>query len=158
MFQKKTLIRLIVIVILVPLLGLIGMSVMSKRPTNLGVEEGKLAACPSSPNCVSSQADDREHGMVPIEYQGDTASIIQKIKSVMQARSRTNLITETDDYLHFEATSKILRFVDDIEFYIDEENQLIQFRSASRVGRSDMGVNRNRMQEIQQALNENKNL
>ncbi|MBT5019884.1 DUF1499 domain-containing protein [bacterium] len=157
MFQKKTLIRLLVIVILVPLLGLIGLSLMSKRPANLGVNEGQLAPCPTSPNCVSSQSNDSEHGMTPIKYQGDTASNIQNIKSVMQARPRTNLITERDNYLHFEATSKILRFVDDIEFYIDEENQLIQFRSASRVGRSDMGVNRKRMNEIQQALNENKN-
>lgn len=152
MFRKKNLIRLLFVVVLIPVLGLIGLSLMSKRPTNLGVTDGQLSPCPDSPNCVSSEATDEEHGMQPIKFDGSVASAMDKIKAVMEQRPRTELVTESDNYLHFEETSKILRFVDDIEFYIDGENQLIQFRSASRVGRSDLGVNRKRMEEIQNAL------
>jgi uncharacterized protein (DUF1499 family) len=65
---------------------------------------------------------------------------------------RTRVVSEEANYLHAEFTSRLFRFVDDVEFHVDENAGLIQFRSASRAGRNDFGVNRARMEQIRAAL------
>ena len=77
------------------------------------------------------------------------------MKAVIAALPRTKLVEEDEVYLHFEFTSKLLRFVDDVEFVFDDESKTIQFRSASRIGYGDYGVNRDRMEQIR-ALTEGK--
>ena len=124
----------------------------SKRPTNLGVKEGKLAACPASPNCVSTQAADAEHRIDAIRYEGSQADALAKLKRAIATLPRAAIVTESADYLHVECTSLIFRFVDDVEFWIDEPSRTIHFRSASRVGHSDFGVNRQRMEAIRRAF------
>lgn len=151
--KKKTLIRLLIIVLCLPIILFAVMSAMSKPPANLGVVDGQLASCPDSPNCVSTQAEDEEHGIDPIHYEGDTATVQQLLKESLSERPRTKIVTEKENYLHAEVTSLIFRFVDDVEFWIDEEHKLIHFRSASRVGRSDLGVNRKRMESLRQTIN-----
>lgn len=151
--KKKTLIRLLIIVLCLPIILFTVMSAMSKPPGNLGVVDGQLAPCPDSPNCVSTQAKDEEHGIKPIQYEGDTAAVQQLLKESLNERPRTKIVTEKENYLHAEATSLIFRFVDDVEFWIDEEHKLIHFRSASRVGRSDLGVNRQRMESLRETIN-----
>jgi uncharacterized protein (DUF1499 family) len=148
MWSKWTLLALVAIVILVPIVGLYVMSLLAGRPAHLGLKGGKLAPCPESPNCVSSQTDDAEHRSDAIRFTGTAADAKAKLKKAVAALPRAAIVTESADYLHVECTSLIFRFVDDVEFWIDEPNQVIHFRSASRVGRSDFGVNRTRMEAI----------
>jgi uncharacterized protein (DUF1499 family) len=148
MWSKWTLLALVAIVILVPIVGLYVMSLLAGRPAHLGLKDGKLAPCPESPNCVSSQTDDAEHRIDAIRFTGPAADAKAKLKKAVAALPRAVIVTESADYLHVECTSLIFRFVDDVEFWIDEPNQVIHFRSASRVGRSDFGANRTRMEAI----------
>ena len=108
----------------------------------------KLKACPRSPNCVSSQASDPEHAIAPIVYTGNRAEAYARLKKVLMEMKRTTIVTEQEDYLHAEARSYIFRFVDDVEFYFPSAERVIHVRSASRVGHSDLGVNRKRVEEI----------
>ena len=121
-------------------------------PTNLGAREGRLASCPSTPNCVSSQAakSDAEHYVEPLAFEGSVEGAMAKLLSVFEAMSRLEVVTRTSDYLHVEATSLIFRFVDDVEFLFVQDEGLIHCRSAARLGRSDFGVNRARIEEIRE--------
>jgi len=118
-----------------------------KRPTHLGVKDGKLASCPNTPNCVSSQSEDSKHTIDPLPY----VSITQ-IKKVVENMERTTIIEENDHYLYAEFKTKLMGFVDDVEFYKDDSNQVVHIRSASRLGQSDLGVNRKRVETIRQEL------
>ncbi len=122
-------------------------------PTNIGVESGKLAPCPTSPNCVSSQSQDAEHKIDPLTYKGSPQEAIPNLKTTIQNMERTKIIEETDNYLYAEFTSKLMGFVDDVEFFVDESANVIQVRSASRLGESDLGVNRQRIETIRGQLN-----
>ncbi len=119
-------------------------------PTNIGVKEGKLAACPLSPNCVSSQSEagDKEHYIQPLHYTGSRDEARAALVSVIESMKRTKVITVADDYVYAEFTSRIFRFVDDVEFYFDDTTKTIHVRSASRLGHSDLGVNRKRIETI----------
>jgi len=123
-------------------------SFSGKRPTNLGVNQGKLLECPNTPNCVNSQSSDDAHKIEPLTYRSTPAQTIANLKAVIQAMPRTQVITETPDYLYAEFTSAIMGFVDDVEFYLDAANSVIHVRSASRLGQSDLGVNRKRIESI----------
>ena len=120
----------------------------------LGVDNGNLAPCPDKPNCVSTQADaaDAEHYMPPIEVEAGSSLSTAQVRDLIEARARTKIISQTDTYIHAEFRSQIMRFVDDVEFYLDTDAGLLHFRSASRVGQSDMGVNRKRMGELSAAI------
>ncbi len=146
---------LLMIAVAIPLLMFClyfgALSAMAKLPTNLGVQNGKLAPCPASPNCVSTQATDAAHHIEPISFSGSTAAAKDRLKRVIASLPRTKIVTDEPNYLHVEATSFLFRFVDDVEFYLDEGQGLIHFRSASRVGYSDLGANRNRMEQVRAA-------
>jgi len=120
------------------------------RPANPGAREGGLAPCPSSPNCVSSQAADDRHRIEPLAFTGDPDAAFARLKGVLAARGDTTIIEETPDYLRVELRTTF--FVDDGEFLLDRERRVIQVRSASRVGYSDLGKNRRRMEEIRRAF------
>lgn len=107
-----------------------------------------LAPCPSSPNCVSTQAADQSRQIAPYRYQQNLAGAQNTLKTIINRLPRTRLVEENDGYLHYEFTSFLLRFIDDVEFVFDDATKMIQFRSASRTGYSDLGVNRRRMEEI----------
>ena len=118
------------------------------RPSSLGVIDGKLSPCPESPNCVSSQTQDKAHYIDPLRYQGTSAEARQRLLTVISSFPRTKITSLLDNYIHCEFTSALFRFVDDVEFYIDDSTKTIHLRSASRVGHSDLGVNRKRMEKI----------
>lgn len=123
------------------------------RPTNLGIKAGKLTSCPNSPNCVVSQgAQDGEHAIAPISYTTDKATALAKLKAVIAAQPRATLLEQTEDYLYAEFASQLMGFVDDVEFYFDPAESVIQVRSASRLGQSDLGVNRKRIETIRTAF------
>ena len=133
---------------LFPLLSMVLISCQSVRPANLGTHDGKLGPCPSSPNCVSSQSSDDAHRISPLTYSGPAADAMKKLTVVIQTFPRTSVITVSESYLHAEFTSAIFRFVDDLEFLVDDTAKVIHVRSASRMGYSDLGVNRKRVEEI----------
>jgi len=109
--------------------------------------EGKLAPCPNSPNCVSTQSSDAKHAIEALPFRGSRADTMARILRVVDKMERTTIITRREDYLHVEYRTK-MGFVDDVEFYLEEQTQTVHFRSASRVGYSDLGVNRKRMEEF----------
>ena len=146
--SRRFLIIVLALGIGLPILLLAGLSMTSNPPDNLGVSGGQLAACPDSPNCVCTQASDEQHRMDPIPWSASTAAAMDRIEQVLQQMSRVKIVRVTDNYLHAEARSLIFRFVDDIEFLVDEESSLIHFRSASRSGYSDLGANRKRMEQF----------
>ncbi|WP_166267909.1 DUF1499 domain-containing protein [Marinobacter caseinilyticus] len=119
-----------------------------KRPTIIGVRDRQLAACPSKPNCVSSQSETRRHHIKPLAYRGSPQQAMSRLKGIVNAQPGSQLIDETEGYLYFECRSKRLGFVDDLEFYCQPDRQCVQVRSASRLGFSDMGVNRKRVESI----------
>lgn len=123
------------------------------RPTNLGVHDGWLAPCPTTSNCVNSQSQDRKYQVDPLRYKGTAAAAISQLKAAIEALPRTEIIQATDTYLYAEFTSAMMGFVDDVEFYADPTENVIQVRSASRLGESDLGVNRKRVEAIRQQLN-----
>jgi len=126
------------------LLGMIGCA--GERPQNLGSKEGLLLDCPSSPNCVSSQADDGKHRIAPLSFSGDPDAAFARLKQVLGRRGDTAIIEERAGYLRVELRTTL--FVDDGEFLLDRSRSVIQVRSASRLGYSDLGKNRSRMEEI----------
>ena len=117
-----------------------------------GLVDGHLSPCPSSPNCVISQNGDQEHSIEPIPYQGDRATAKDTLLKVLSVVPRTEVVEQTDNYIHTESTSRIFKFVDDAEFYFPEDEPVIQVKSASRVGESDLGVNRRRIEQIRLAM------
>jgi len=121
-------------------------------PTDLGVRDGRLAACPQKPNCVCTFDADPQHRIEPLRFAGDPAEAMARLKTVLAGLPRVRVVAETGTYLHAEFRSLLFRFVDDVEFLIDDAAKVIHFRSASRAGHSDLGVNRRRMEAIRRAL------
>jgi uncharacterized protein (DUF1499 family) len=118
------------------------------RPGNLGVTNGKLAPCPRTPNCVSSQSTDSFHYIDPLVFSGRAADARDRLLRAINGMKRVVVVKSEDRYVYAEFTSAVFRFVDDVEFHFDEAAGKIHVRSASRLGRSDMGVNRARVEEI----------
>ncbi len=119
-----------------------------KRPTNLGILEGKLTPCPGTPNCVNSQSDVPQSQIEPLSYNSSPQEAMAKLKQVVEKMERTNIVTESENYLYAEFATKLMGFVDDVEFYCDDAAKVIHVRSASRLGKSDLGVNRQRVETI----------
>lgn len=111
-----------------------------------------LKPCPDKPNCVSSFATLSQH-IEGLTYSGDAALAMQRLRKVTLAQPRMELIEAQEGYLHFVQTSLIMRFKDDLEFVQDHAAHIFHVRSASRVGHSDFGVNRKRVELIRQAFN-----
>jgi uncharacterized protein (DUF1499 family) len=113
----------------------------------------RLAPCPRTPNCVSTQAPPgSSKRMDPIPYTGTLAQARERLLRVLRAYPRTRIVREEPDVLKAECRSRIFRFVDDVDFVFDDAAKEIHFRSASRLGRRDFGVNRQRMEEIRRAF------
>ena len=110
--------------------------------------DGKLAPCPGSPNCVSTQSTDPGHGMDPLPYMGTRQESRETIFQIVRQMKRSSIVRETDSSLHLEFRSALFGFVDDVDFLFDDGTRLLHFRSASRVGYYDFGVNRKRMRLI----------
>ena len=121
-------------------------------PSNLGLQEDRLAPCPATPNCILSQDSDVAHSIAPLTYSGDRSRTYENLLKILAVVPRTRIVTQTDNYIRVEFESRLLGFVDDGEFYFPAEDGIIQVRSASRLGESDLGVNRTRMEQIRLAL------
>jgi uncharacterized protein (DUF1499 family) len=129
-----------------------------KRPENLGLKDGKLARCRRTPNCVSSQTDpaDAEHYIAPIAFKGDAPGALAAVRKALDSMARSTVVRHEANYLHAEFRSKLMRFVDDVEFTFDEGAGLIHVRSAARLGRRDYGVNRARVEALRARIESQK--
>jgi uncharacterized protein (DUF1499 family) len=113
----------------------------------------RLKACPASPNCVLSMAAaDEKHRVAPFPFTGRAADALARVKAAALSFPRTAVFAEEPGYVHLTFTSAVFRFVDDVELEVDEAAKVVNVRSASRVGRSDFGVNRKRVEAIRAKL------
>lgn len=137
-------------------LGLWGLARLAAAAPELDPVDGRLPPCPASPNCVSSQADpnDKVHYLAPIGFADDPEAAWRRLQAVVSAQPRVTLRRNEAGYLHAEFRSRVFGFVDDVQFILDPQNRLIHFRSASRTGYSDLGVNRKRIEAIRKAFGE----
>jgi uncharacterized protein (DUF1499 family) len=121
-----------------------------KRPTYLGVKDGKLPRCKRTPNCVSSQAEpgDAGHYIAPIAFKGGALEAMAAARKAIEGMERAVVIRHEGNYLYAEFRSKLMRFVDDLELTYDESSGVLHVRSASRLGRRDFGVNRARVEAL----------
>lgn len=128
-------------------------------PTDLGVRAGKLKPPSMTENSVTSQAalypdhpQRRYADIAPLSVKGDGPATLAKIKAIVESMDGARILKSDSDYLYAQFTTKLMKFVDDAEFWFDSANNVIQVRSASRVGRGDLGVNRKRIEAVRAAL------
>ena len=124
------------------------------RPANLGVQEGRLASCGRRLNCVSSQAEpgDAQRYVAPIPFKGGAVEAIAAARRAVDAMPRATVIRHEGNYLHAEFRSKLMGFVDDVEFTCDQRSGVLHVRSASRLGRRDFEVNRERVEALRSRI------
>ncbi|NJL33422.1 MAG: DUF1499 domain-containing protein [Chloroflexaceae bacterium] len=123
-------------------------------PANLGVREGRLQPCPATPNCVATQAVTLpEFQMQPLIYNGSRQDAHARLLAIVAAMPRSTVLVNQPDYIHIQFRSRVFGFGDDVEFYLPPDRSSIEFRAAARMGRSDLGVNQQRMQAIIEAFN-----
>jgi uncharacterized protein (DUF1499 family) len=133
-------------IVLMSILSSILAACAGERPDHLGVRDGRLAECPGSPNCVSSQAVDEGHRIAPLVFSDDPGPAFARLKQTLALRGDTTITEEGPGYLRVEFRTAF--FVDDGEFLLDGQQRWIQVRSASRLGYSDLGKNRRRLEAI----------
>jgi len=123
-------------------------SCSGSRPEKLGLKNKLFTPCPRSPNCVLSLKSDAKHRILPLAYAGSLEVAKERLNQVILSHENARIITQNGDYWHVEFTSRWMSFVDDVEFYFMESEELIHVRSASRMGYYDYEVNRKRGEKI----------
>lgn len=121
-------------------------------PSTLGMQDGDLAPCPASPNCVHTGHGHPE-GTQPLYLTGKGEGSWDRVRTVLEAMPRLTVVSSSERYLHAEERSRLFRFVDDLELLLAEDGELI-VRSASRLGEGDLGVNARRLERLREALTE----
>lgn len=129
---------------MIPLLTLLGCA--GERPATLGMTDGRLGTCPDSPNCVSSFETRDSHRIAPLQ------ATLGQVRTAVSAMPGARIIEERELYLYAEFTSRLMGFVDDVEFLAEPAAGLVHVRSASRLGHSDLGVNRKRIEDLRNSL------
>ncbi|MDV6344127.1 DUF1499 domain-containing protein [Nitrosomonas sp. Is37] len=155
---KWALFIILLIVIAVVLAGQFGM-LKGTAPTDLGVHDGRLKPPAMTPNSISSQAalyPDHPQllyaSIEPLPIIDDATTTLARIRSIVKSMEGAKIIKSNEDYLYVQFTTKIMKFVDDAEFWFDPVDNVIQVRSASRLGKSDLSVNRKRIEAIRAQL------
>ena len=143
------------ILLLLPLLFWIAIQVLnflSAPAATLGVADGKLAKCAAKPNSVCSQHADEQHSIEPLAYSTSAETAWTSLRAVVDCMPAATVVEVTDDYMRCEFRTLLMRYIDDVEFLNVTNDQVIHVRSASRIGYSDMGANRNRIERVRSAL------
>ena len=144
-------------------LGVIGIGqaglLQGQAPADLGVRQGKLKGPSATDNSVSSQAGfypdhpQRQYASIaPLVVRGDGPATMARLRAIVQGMDGAKLVTTAPDYLYAQYTTRLMKYVDDVEFWFDPDNNVIQVRSASRLGQSDLGANRQRIEAVRAAL------
>lgn len=129
----------------------------TKMPTPQLLDvSGRLIPCPESPNCVCSMESpkDKEHFRAPLDWNSNPLPALQK---QFEEQKNVKIVKSETNYLQLEFTSKIFRFVDDVALLYDVDSARLHFRSSSRVGHSDLGANRKRIEKIIEQVRSNAN-
>jgi len=153
--MRRLLTYLVLAAVALPLLlvaaGQLGL-LAGTRPADLGVRDGRLRPVPASPNAVSSQTDSKDHAIAPLSYTGDGAAAFARAVAALRSMPGTTIVNEAPGYVHAECATRWLRFVDDLELHLDSAAGAIHVRSASRLGYSDLGANRARVEALRAAF------
>ena len=136
--------------LVIPLIGWALLALPSWRRPVMGLVEGHLRRCPASPNCVCSEGESGDHAITPLVFQDTPEAAWARLIQVLEETPRSQIVTREAGYLHVEFVTPLMRYVDDVEFRLD--GQQIHVRSASRVGRSDLGANRARVEKLRAAF------
>jgi uncharacterized protein (DUF1499 family) len=112
-----------------------------------GLRDGRLAGCPDSPNCVSTESYRDKHSIAPLTFRSSTGDALECLTRIITGMKRAKIVAADGNYIGAEFRT-LLGFVDDVELYVDDKSRTIRMRSASRIGYSDFGVNRRRLEEI----------
>lgn len=147
-------IRTAIIIALITIVIISAIFLIRKNKTEKSYE--KFQKCPASPNCVSSKENitDVEHYISPITYEIERERSFEKIKEILNELENVKIVEENDLYIHAVFVTTIMRFKDDVEFQFLENEKIIHIRSASRIGHSDLGLNRKRMEKMRSLFNE----
>lgn len=123
---------------------------MNSKEKRTGMINNKFKPCPKTPNCVSTMApkEDKKHFITPISYNSSQEEAVEKMIQIINSLKGTTITVKDINYIHAIFSTKLLRFKDDVEFYFDDSSKIIHFKSASRIGSSDLGTNRKRMEKI----------
>ncbi|MFT4653862.1 MAG: hypothetical protein ACJA0G_000091 [Kangiellaceae bacterium] len=144
--------------ILVVVLSVVFLAGCAGSVPKLGITDGQLTPCPITPNCVNTQATTRSDYADPFYFTGTQAKAKVRLLKVLEEFARARITEDHEDYIRVEFTSAIFRFVDDVEFYFPAKGSaivIIQIRSASRLGLSDLGVNKRRIEQIRDKFTAN---
>ena len=142
--------------LLVVYLAIVLSNYLTHPPSEVGLINQRLSPCPDSPNCVCSQDEPLAHAIKPIPYSGSEEEARKRLAEILIQQRGCRIVKQEGNYLHAEFRSLCFRFVDDVEFLIDSGQNMLHVRSASRVGHTDFGANRKRIEAIRQLyLNSN---
>jgi uncharacterized protein (DUF1499 family) len=128
--------------------SIVAIMIVGGRAQGSDSSKSVLLTCPNSPNCVSSRASEGPRKMDPIGYKGSVEDARQRVLEIVRSFPRVAVVESSGNYLKVEVRSAIFYFIDDVEFEFDDAPKLVHFRSASRLGYYDFGVNRRRMEAI----------
>ena len=155
---KWFVIVVVVLVVVAVALGQLGF-LQGTPPTDLGVRDGKLKPPSMTENSVTSQAalypdhPQRKYAdIAPLPVKGEGPATIAQIKAIVEGMDGAKVIKSEPGYLYAQFTTKLMKYVDDVEFWFDPAANVIHVRSASRVGRGDLGVNRKRIEAVRAVL------
>ncbi|MCK5359556.1 MAG: DUF1499 domain-containing protein [Gammaproteobacteria bacterium] len=109
--------------------------------------KGSLRPCPQTPNCVSSEALDGSKKIAPISFSTTPETAWDKLKTDIEKTGGV-VMQQEQDYMRATFSTRLFRFVDDMEFRMLAEDKIIHVRSGSRVGKSDIGVNRKNVERL----------
>ena len=155
---KWFVIAVVVVVVVAVAAGQLGF-LQGTPPADLGVREGRLKPPSMTENSVTSQAalypdhPQRKYAdIAPLALKGGGPATIARIKAIVEGMDGAKVVKSEPGYLYAQFTTRLMRYVDDVEFWFDPAANVIQVRSASRVGRGDLGVNRKRVEAVRAAL------
>jgi uncharacterized protein (DUF1499 family) len=155
---KWLLILLLALAVMAVLAGRLGL-LRGSAPKDLGVREGKLKAPSKTPNCVTSQAElwpghplQSYARIAPLALKGDGAATLARLKAIVSGMPGAQVMSAEGDYLYAQFTTPLMKYTDDVEFWFDRANGVVQVRSASRLGQKDFSANRQRVEDIRARL------
>ncbi len=119
-----------------------------KTPTYLGHKDGKLAPMPTKPNAVSTQTEFEDKKVAALPFKANTEQTLAAVTKALTEMANNEVKVNDNNYIYTVFTSAKMRYHDDVELYLDEESKMLHFRSQSRAGYSDMGVNRKRYEQF----------
>ena len=149
--KRKSLVALGITLVPLVALGLgVGAARISHRSVEVGLVDGRLRPCPSSPNCVCSEQADAS-SIPPLTFAGDPTLAFRSLVDFLGADSNGKILDLSEGYVYAVYYTPFLKFADDVEYWLDLEARVIHARSESRIGHSDFGTNRARIERIRRS-------